>query len=60
MKKQVLLIALGAAISASVATAAVARAADAAKPVKVFILAGQSNMVGHANYITVPTLLTAG
>ena len=48
MKKQVLFIALGVAISASVATAAAARAADAAKPVKVFILAGQSNMEGKA------------
>ena len=26
---------------------------------QVFILAGQSNMVGHANYITIPTLFTA-
>ena len=25
---------------------------------QVFILAGQSNMVGHANYITIPTLFT--
>jgi alpha-galactosidase len=36
---------------------------EGAKPTKkklqVFILAGQSNMVGHANYITVPALLTA-
>lgn len=29
------------------------------KPLQVFILAGQSNMVGHANFITVPTLFTA-
>jgi len=29
------------------------------KAVQVFILAGQSNMVGHANFITVPTLFTA-
>ena len=48
MKKQVLFIALAVVISASVATAAAARAADAAKPVKVFILAGQSNMEGKA------------
>jgi alpha-galactosidase len=48
MKKQVLFIALGVAICASVATAAAAWAADAAKPVKVFILAGQSNMEGKA------------
>ena len=26
------------------------------KPLKIFILAGQSNMVGHANYITIPRL----
>jgi len=48
MKKQVLFIALGVAICASVATAAAGRASDAAKPVKVFILAGQSNMEGKA------------
>jgi alpha-galactosidase len=48
MKNQVLFIALGAAIAASVATAAAAGAADGAKPVKVFILAGQSNMEGKA------------
>ena len=29
------------------------------KKLQVFILAGQSNMVGHANYITIPTLFTA-
>ncbi|MFP6769901.1 MAG: sialate O-acetylesterase, partial [Planctomycetaceae bacterium] len=29
------------------------------KAVQVFILAGQSNMVGHANFITIPTLFTA-
>ncbi len=29
------------------------------KKVQVFILAGQSNMVGHANYITLPTMLTS-
>ena len=48
MKKQAVFIALGAAIAASVATAPAARAADAAKSVKVFILAGQSNMEGKA------------
>ena len=31
----------------------------AAKKLQVFILAGQSNMVGHAHYITLPALLTA-
>jgi len=29
------------------------------KKLQVFILAGQSNMVGHANYITIPCLFTA-
>jgi len=29
------------------------------KKLQVFILAGQSNMVGHANFITIPTLFTA-
>jgi len=48
MKQQALFIALAVAISASVATAAAGRASDAAKPVKVFILAGQSNMEGKA------------
>ena len=46
MKKQVLFIALGIAIAASLATAAVVRAADATQTVKVFVLAGQSNMEG--------------
>ena len=48
MKKQALFIALGAAITASLATTTAVRAADAAKTVKVFILAGQSNMEGKA------------
>ena len=29
------------------------------KKLQVFLLAGQSNMVGHSYYITIPTLLTA-
>jgi len=29
------------------------------KKLQIFILAGQSNMVGHASYITIPALLTA-
>jgi hypothetical protein len=29
------------------------------KKLQVFILAGQSNMVGHASYVTLPALLTA-
>lgn len=29
------------------------------KKLQVFILAGQSNMVGHAHYITIPALLTS-
>ena len=48
MKKQALFIALGAAITASLATTTAVRAADATKTVKVFILAGQSNMEGKA------------
>ena len=34
-------------------------AEPATKKLQVFILAGQSNMVGHAHYITLPALLTA-
>lgn len=34
-------------------------AEPAKKKLQVFILAGQSNMVGHANYITLPSMLTA-
>ena len=48
MKKQALFIALGAAIAASLATAAAVRAADTAKTYKVFIYAGQSNAQGKA------------
>ena len=46
MKKQVLFLALGVAIAASLAAATAAEAADTAKTVKVFLLAGQSNMEG--------------
>jgi hypothetical protein len=42
MRKQILFFALGVAITASAASAA-----DTTKPVKVFILAGQSNMEGQ-------------
>ena len=48
MKRQGLSIALAAAITASLATAAAVQAADTAKTYKVFILAGQSNMQGKA------------
>ena len=48
MKKHALLIALGVVITASLTSAAAVQAADAAKAVKVFILAGQSNMEGKA------------
>ena len=34
-------------------------AEPAKKKLQIFILAGQSNMVGHSYYITIPTLLTA-
>ncbi|MFP6620341.1 MAG: sialate O-acetylesterase [Pirellulaceae bacterium] len=36
--------------------ASVSGASAAEKKLQVFILAGQSNMVGHANYITIPRL----
>ena len=42
------LLVLGAAVTS-------AREPDS-KKLQVFILAGQSNMVGHANYITIPRL----
>jgi len=47
MKRLTLFVALVVSIAALLATAAT-RAAEEAKPVKVFILAGQSNMEGHA------------
>ncbi|MBI2803395.1 MAG: hypothetical protein HYX68_00245 [Planctomycetes bacterium] len=31
----------------------------AKKKLQIFILAGQSNMVGHANYVTLPAMLTS-
>jgi len=46
MRKQILFVALIVSIAALAATAALS--AEEAKPVKVFILAGQSNMEGHA------------
>ena len=58
MKKHALIVAaLALAAVAPLTTGTV----EAAKPkaVQVFILAGQSNMVGHANFITIPTLFTA-
>ena len=51
MKKQASFIALGAAIIASLATAASVRAADTAKTYKVFIYAGQSNAQGKAHIV---------
>ena len=39
-------------------TSTLAATAPSSKKLQVFILAGQSNMVGHANYITIPTLFT--
>ena len=47
MKKQILFVSLIVLITAMLASPA-ARAAEEAKPVKVFILAGQSNMEGKA------------
>ena len=52
MKQQAWFIAFAAAIAALPATATTSAAAEAAavaKTVKVFILAGQSNMVGHCS-----------
>src|SRR3954471_18213381 len=34
-------------------------AAQGKKKLQVYILAGQSNMVGHASYLTIPALLTS-
>jgi len=48
MKRQGLLMLLGVFISVSVAATSAARAAESGKPVKVFLLAGQSNMEGKA------------
>jgi hypothetical protein len=48
MKKRTLLIAFVVSLAAPLATAVAARAADAEKTAKVFILAGQSNMEGKA------------
>ena len=48
MKKQVLFVALAAAVAALLAAVTAVRAADTAKTVKVFVLAGQSNMEGKA------------
>ena len=48
MKKRALFLALGVAIAASLAAATATEAADTRKTVKVFLLAGQSNMQGMA------------
>jgi alpha-galactosidase len=48
MKKHFLPLALAAIVSASLAVPLAVRAADAVKTVKVFVLAGQSNMEGKA------------
>jgi len=58
MKKHASLVV---ALLLAVVSSSTADTAQAAKPkaVQVFILAGQSNMVGHANFITIPTLFTA-
>ena len=49
MKKQTLLVAFAVSLAVSLAAAVAARAADHQSTVKVFILAGQSNMEGKAN-----------
>ena len=48
MKKQTLFAAFFVSLAASLASTVAAPAADAEKTVKVFILAGQSNMEGKA------------
>ena len=46
-------------LSLGILCASVGNAADLTKKkLQIFILAGQSNMVGHASYITIPALLT--
>ncbi len=44
------------AVAVIAVTAFVTARSDAAEPLKVFILAGQSNMVGHARAHTIATL----
>lgn len=39
-------------------TASAAAQESKTKKLKIFILSGQSNMVGHANYITIPNLMS--
>ena len=43
-------------VAVTMAATALSGASAAEKKLQVFILAGQSNMVGHANYITIPRL----
>lgn len=50
-------LALPLVLFALMTVAATAQEPDS-KKLRVFILAGQSNMVGHANYITIPRLFT--
>jgi len=45
------------ALSALLLTALLGSAVVAAKPLKVYIMAGQSNMQGHAGFNTLPYLL---
>ena len=58
MKKHALIVAALALVAVAPLTTGTVEAAKP-KAVQVFILAGQSNMVGHANFITIPTLFTA-
>lgn len=59
MKRHTLLIALVISVGASSATRQRSWAASRVKPVKVFILAGQSNMVGHAQMSLLKYQVTA-
>ena len=58
MKKHAPLVIALTLLAVSLTTTGTVKAAKP-KAVQVFILAGQSNMVGHANFITIPTLFTA-
>ena len=53
------MVATGVALLFAVVSATIQAGEPAKKKLQIYILAGQSNMVGHANYITIPTMLTA-
>ena len=55
MMKKLLAVVLGLGMLCAIGANA---ATMSKKKLQIFILAGQSNMVGHAHYITIPALLT--